>query len=145
MQSKTHRFGQAVVIGGSIAGLLSARVLADHFEKVLILEREPFPDGPEARRSVPQGRHIHAVLEAGLKTLEALFPGLSQEMKAEDVEFIDMARDAAWLQSGSWKARYEGDIESVLVSRPFLEWKVRGRVTALPNVEVRTGCNVEEL
>ncbi|MFY0573326.1 FAD-dependent oxidoreductase [Cystobacter fuscus] len=145
MKPSTHRFGQAVIIGGSIAGLLSARVLADHFDKVLVLEREPFPEGPEARKSTPQGRHIHAVLEAGLKTMEGLFPGLRRELETGGVEFIDMARDAAWLQSGSWKARYEGDIETILVSRPFLEWKIRGRVAALPNVELRTGYGVEEL
>ncbi|EPX64885.1 hypothetical protein D187_000307 [Cystobacter fuscus DSM 2262] len=145
MKPNTHRFGQAVIIGGSIAGLMSARVLADHFDKVLVLEREPFPEGPEARKSTPQGRHIHAVLEAGLKTMEGLFPGLRRELEAGGVEYIDMARDAAWLQSGSWKARYEGDIETILVSRPFLEWKLRGHVAALPNVELRTGYCVEEL
>ncbi|PTL82313.1 hypothetical protein DAT35_19880 [Vitiosangium sp. GDMCC 1.1324] len=134
-----------MVIGGSIAGLLSARVLSDHFEKVIILEREPLPEGPEARKSTPQGRHIHALLEAGLKTLDALFPGMVQEMVREGVDLVDMARDAVWLQSGSWKVRYESGIQSILASRPFLEWKVRGRVTALPNVEVRQGYGVEEL
>ncbi|MCY1074890.1 NAD(P)/FAD-dependent oxidoreductase [Archangium lansingense] len=145
MQSSKRGFGQAVVIGGSIAGLLSARVLSDHFEKVIILERDPFPEGPEARKSTPQGRHIHALLEAGLKVLDGLFPDLVQEMVREGVDIVDLARDAAWLQSGSWKARYEGGPQSILVSRPFLEWKVRGRVTALPNVEVKQGFGVEEL
>ncbi|WP_395839634.1 FAD-dependent oxidoreductase [Archangium violaceum] len=145
MQSTKRGFGQALIIGGSIAGLLSARVLSEHFEKVIILEREPIPEGPEARKSTPQGRHIHALLEAGLKTLDGMFPGMVQEMVREGADLIDMARDAAWLQSGSWKARYEGGPQSILVSRPYLEWKVRGRVTALPNVEVRQGYGVEEL
>ncbi len=145
MQSSKRGFGQAVVIGGSIAGLLSARVLSEHFEKVLILERDPVPEGPEARKSAPQGRHIHALLEAGLKALDGLFPGMVREMVREGAELIDMARDAAWLQSGSWKARYEGGPQTILVSRPFLEWKVRSRVTALPNVELRQGYAVEEL
>lgn len=30
----------AVVIGGSIAGLISARVLSDYFDKVTVLERD---------------------------------------------------------------------------------------------------------
>ncbi|HYO51423.1 FAD-dependent oxidoreductase, partial [Archangium sp.] len=145
MQSNERGPGQAIVIGGSIAGLLSARVLSEHFEKVIILEREPLPEGPEARKSTPQGRHIHALLEAGLNALDGLFPGMVQEMVGEGADLIDMARDAAWLQSGSWKARYEGGPQTILVSRPFLEWKVRGRVTALPNVELWQGCGVEEL
>jgi flavin-dependent dehydrogenase len=145
VHSNTRGFGQAVVIGGSIAGLLSARVLSDHFEKVIILEREPLPDGPEVRKSTPQARHIHALLEAGKRTLEALFPGMVEEMVAEGADLVDLARDAAWLQSGSWKVRYESGIQSILASRPFLEWKVRSRVLALPNVELRQGYGVEEL
>ncbi len=145
MSSETRKFGQALIIGGSIAGLLSARVLSQHFEKVIVLERDTLPAGPEARKGAPQGHHIHALLEAGLRILDDLFPGMTREMESEGVERIDMARDAAWLQSGSWKARYEGDVESILVSRPFLESKVRGRVAALPNVELREGVSVEHL
>jgi 2-polyprenyl-6-methoxyphenol hydroxylase-like FAD-dependent oxidoreductase len=145
VQDSKRGFGQAVVIGGSIAGLLSARVLSEHFDKVIILEREHLPDSPEARKSTPQARHVHAVLEAGMKTLAEMFPGLMQELESEGAELIDMARDAAWLQSGSWKARYEGGPQTILVSRPFLEWKVRGRVLALPNVELRQGQGVEGL
>ncbi|MFY0525480.1 NAD(P)/FAD-dependent oxidoreductase [Archangium gephyra] len=137
--------GQAIVIGGSMAGLLSARVLSEHFEKVIILERDRLPEGPEARKSAPQARHIHALLEAGLKALDELFPTLVRELVREGSDLIDMARDAAWFQSGSWKVRYEGGPQTILVSRPFLEWKVRGQVTALPNVELRQGYGVEEL
>ncbi|WPB75232.1 hypothetical protein KYC5002_40330 [Archangium violaceum] len=137
--------GQAIVIGGSMAGLLSARVLSEHFEKVIILERERLPEGPEARKNAPQGRHIHALLEAGLTVLDGLFPGLVQDLVHEGADLVDLARDAAWFQSGSWKVRYEGGPRSILVSRPFLEWKVRARVTALPNVEVWQGYGVEEL
>ena len=32
--------GHAVVIGGSMAGILAARVLADHFETVTLIERD---------------------------------------------------------------------------------------------------------
>jgi phytoene dehydrogenase-like protein len=33
----------ALVIGGSLAGLFAARVLADFFDKVTILDRDVFP------------------------------------------------------------------------------------------------------
>lgn len=145
VDSSTHGFKQAVVIGGSIAGLLSARVLAEHFEKVVILEREELPEGPEYRKATPQGRHIHALLEAGMKTLEELFPGLVEEMVSEGVDRVDMGQEAAWYHSGSWKARFASGIQSILSSRPYLEWKVRGRVRALPNVELREQCAVEQL
>ncbi len=35
------RSGQAVVLGGGVAGMLAARVLADTFEQVTIIERQP--------------------------------------------------------------------------------------------------------
>ena len=34
----------AVVIGGSIAGLAAAGVLARHFERVTLLERDEYPE-----------------------------------------------------------------------------------------------------
>ncbi len=49
---------QTVVIGGSMAGLLAARVLADHFERVTLVERDRFPEGPEfAQRRAPGPPH----------------------------------------------------------------------------------------
>ncbi|MDY7228508.1 NAD(P)/FAD-dependent oxidoreductase [Hyalangium rubrum] len=139
------RFGRVIVIGGSMAGLLGARVLSDHFEQVIILERDPEPNGPEARKGVPQGRHAHGLLDAGLHVLETLFPGLMREMYSEGAERMDMGRDAAWYTAGSWKTRYISGIELILCTRTWLEWKVRGRVAALPQVELRSSCAVEGL
>ena len=53
----------AVVVGGSLAGMLAARVLSDHFDIVTLLERDRFPETPAARKGLPQGRHVHALLE----------------------------------------------------------------------------------
>ena len=45
----------AVVIGGSIAGLISARVLSDYFDKVTVLERDQRrPSGNSQVRSTGQ-------------------------------------------------------------------------------------------
>src|SRR5262245_17574588 len=70
----------AVVIGGSMAGLLAARALADNFDRVTILERDRLPTGPEARKGTPQARHIHVLLTAGRRAMEALLPGLMGEL-----------------------------------------------------------------
>ncbi|MGH7304724.1 MAG: NAD(P)-binding protein [Candidatus Rokuibacteriota bacterium] len=47
---------QAVVIGAGMGGLTAARALADHFERVLVLERDVLPADPLDRHGVPQGR-----------------------------------------------------------------------------------------
>jgi len=64
---KQNRFDthHAIVIGGSMAGLLAARVLSDHFERVTIIERDQLIDDAEPRKGVPQGRHVHALLAGG--------------------------------------------------------------------------------
>ncbi len=55
----------AVVIGGSMAGLLAARVLSDHFEQVTIIERDRLTRDADPRKGVPQGRHVHGLLARG--------------------------------------------------------------------------------
>lgn len=70
----------AIVIGGSIAGLLSARVLADYFDQVTIVERDNFPSKPVPRPGVPQSQQLHVLLTQGLRIMEQLFPGLKEEL-----------------------------------------------------------------
>ena len=48
--------GRAVVVGGGIAGLLAARVLAEHHLEVRVLDRDDLErqDHSDPRRGVPQ-------------------------------------------------------------------------------------------
>lgn len=75
------RFGQAIVIGSGMAGLVTARVLSDHFNQVLVLEKDPRPGQPDFRPGVPQGRHFHALLPGGLDIMAELLPGLLEELQ----------------------------------------------------------------
>ena len=74
--------GRAVVVGAGVAGLVTARVLADAFSEVTVIDRDSFPTEPITRRGVPQGAQPHALWESGRATLEALFPGFSEELLA---------------------------------------------------------------
>jgi len=72
----THYLGQqAVVIGGSLAGLMAARVLADHFEAVTVLERDQIEGRPALHQSIPQGHHLHTLLLGGQQVMASLYPG----------------------------------------------------------------------
>jgi hypothetical protein len=72
-----HHIGeQAVVIGGSLAGLLTARVQAEHFDTVTVLERDHIDDQPAVHQSIPQGNHLHALLLGGQRVMASLYPGL---------------------------------------------------------------------
>ena len=69
----------AVVIGGSFAGLVTARVLSDVFDRVTLIERDDLADLPAIRRGVPQGPHVHGILKLGRDTLYELFTGFVAE------------------------------------------------------------------
>ena len=72
---------RAIVIGGSMSGMLAARVLADHFaEEVVLFDRDAFPQSAENRKGVPQGQHAHALLSSGSQMLEQYFPGFKGEL-----------------------------------------------------------------
>lgn len=84
----------AVVIGGSMAGLLAARVLSDHFGRVTVVERDGFSEGPEFRKGVPQSRHKHVFLPRGRRIAERLFPGIEDELVSCGAELMDAAEEA---------------------------------------------------
>src|SRR4029077_2280688 len=101
----TRRRRHAVVVGGSLAGMLAARVLSDHFDGVTLLERDRFIESPAARKGLPQGRHAHVLLERGRGAMERLLPGLTAELVRAGAEPLDATRDVAWLNPYGWYVR----------------------------------------
>jgi len=73
----------AVVMGGSIAGLATARVLSEHYRQVTVIDRDVLPQDAQHRRGVPHGLHLHGLLARGREVLEQLFPGLTEELVAQ--------------------------------------------------------------
>jgi len=126
----------AIVIGGSMAGLLAARVLSDRFERVTIVERDRFPEGTENRKGVPQARHAHALLPRGFMIMARLFPGLAGELVSGGAIASDVPAESLRYQSGGYRVRFAIGRKSLLMSRPFLEGHIRRRVRALTNVTV---------
>ncbi|WP_409465490.1 NAD(P)/FAD-dependent oxidoreductase [Amycolatopsis sp. GA6-003] len=128
---------RAIVLGGGMAGLLAARVLADRYPRVLVLDRDALAGTADARRGVPQGRHAHALLARGQQILEQLFPGLLAELTASGVLSCDLAGSLRWYFHGRPLRQAQSGLLSVSATRPELEAHVRTRVAALPGVELR--------
>jgi 2-polyprenyl-6-methoxyphenol hydroxylase-like FAD-dependent oxidoreductase len=124
-QMKMH----AVVIGGSIAGLLTARKLHDHFERVTVIERDALPQGAENRKGVPQGRQPHVLLQRGLLIMDQTFPGFSAELQLAGGVPMNMGVDARWHSLGNWRPRYQSSIDTVAASRPLIEATLRRRLS----------------
>lgn len=135
----------AVVVGGSIAGLLAGLVLAESFDRVLLLERGELPDGPAPRAGVPQDLHAHGLLAGGLGALERLLPGLCRELEESGCPTGDNLRDVAWIFSGRRLALGESGVLGMSVARPLLEHAIRRRVLRLPNLRLRAGTRVTGL
>jgi 2-polyprenyl-6-methoxyphenol hydroxylase-like FAD-dependent oxidoreductase len=135
----------AIVIGASMAGLVTARVLSAHFERVTVFDRDVLPDEFEPRNGVPQGRHGHGVLASGFRALNALFPGLEPELVAAGAVPGDVVGNLRWYQHGYYKAKFQSGLAGAVLSRPLLEGVVRRRVQALPNVRIVDKCHVTAL
>jgi len=134
---------KVVVIGASMAGLLAARALADHFEQVTLLERDTFPTPGVNRKGVPQGKHTHILLELGRQIMEKYLPGLTDELtRLGATSIADASLNVRWFHTGSYHQPGVSGIAGVGVSRPTLEAVVRARVLALPNVRAVQGCDV---
>jgi 2-polyprenyl-6-methoxyphenol hydroxylase-like FAD-dependent oxidoreductase len=130
--------GHAVVIGAGLAGLLTARVLAGHVERVTVLDRDRLADRPGFRPGVPQSRHLHVLLGRGLECLEQLFPGFEADLVAAGVPVIE-GSESLWLNAAGWCRRYQSPIRLLGATRELLEWRARAKVTALGNVQVLEG------
>ncbi len=134
--------GRAVVIGGSMGGLLAARALSGYFQHVTVLERDSFPEPDGPRKGVPQGRHAHGLLARGREALEDLFPGLTSELMARGALLGDLTGECAWHMGGDYLDQSPSGLIGLLVSRPLLEGAVRRRVLALPRARVVERCSV---
>jgi 2-polyprenyl-6-methoxyphenol hydroxylase-like FAD-dependent oxidoreductase len=141
------RFGEhAIVIGGSMGGLLAARALSDFYATVTILERDAFPAADTPRKAVPQGRHTHGLLARGSETLELFFPGYNDEVVTQSGGLkCDLVNDMTWICHNVALANSKSGLIGLAATRPVLEGHLRRRLLALPNVRAIENCSVQGL
>ncbi|NOK57276.1 MAG: 2-polyprenyl-6-methoxyphenol hydroxylase [Chloroflexi bacterium AL-W] len=132
----------AVVIGGGIAGLLAARVLTAHFDRVTIVERDVYPDSPVHRKGTPQSHHAHALLAVGRDIINDFFPGITDDLRANgafsahNIVPLVIVSPVGKLLS----APVEG--EFMAFSRAFLEWHICQRLSQHLRIRFMTRCEV---
>ncbi|MGI5186567.1 NAD(P)/FAD-dependent oxidoreductase [Promicromonospora sp. CA-289599] len=134
--------GHAVVVGGSLAGLLAAVALARHAGRVTMVERDRYPDRPEPRKGVPQSRHTHLLLESGLLAIERFLPGLEAELVAAGALQVRSPTDYLQHMRGRWFGRGPASSTTLCLTRPLLEHGVRTRVLAHPRITALQGTDV---
>ncbi|MEU2390303.1 FAD-dependent monooxygenase [Streptomyces sp. NPDC007369] len=140
-----HRSGTAVVVGGSYAGLVAARVLADFHEEVVLVERDPMDGDTGTHPSAPQGHHAHAMLAKGGEVLEGLFPGLRQELRDAGAPVFDYGEGIDFLLPTGTAPRSRTGVVIQTFTRDELERRLRRRVLALPQVSLLHSTRCEGL
>ncbi|MFL6417420.1 MAG: NAD(P)/FAD-dependent oxidoreductase [Bryobacteraceae bacterium] len=137
---------QAVVIGAGMAGLTAAGALANHFDQVVVLERDTLPLEPAYRAGTPQARHVHALLLSGQRALSELFPGFEQDLARAGAVPLRAGLDVRMERPG-YDPFPQRDLGwfSYAVSRPAIECAVRRRVESRANITLRQRCRVQEV
>ncbi len=135
-RSATGRPTTAVVLGGSLAGLLVARALADVVGRVTVVERDTLPDGAEPRRGLPQARHAHQLWSGGALALAELVPGITDRLREAGVRRLAVTTDMVALSPYGWYRRWAESHHVLLAGRDLLDATVRAAVLADGRVEV---------
>ncbi|MBX3634280.1 MAG: monooxygenase [Rubrivivax sp.] len=140
--ASSERLERALIIGASIAGLLAARILAERFDEVVLLERDRLPAGAAPRKGTPQAVQPHGLLARGRQVLDELFPGFSEALVAQGALFGDAGGEVGIDVNGQRLARSALGVNALAASRLAIEAELRRRVRALPNVRVLDGVDV---
>ncbi|WP_369388976.1 FAD-dependent oxidoreductase [Streptomyces sp. CG1] len=127
-------WAKAVVVGGSYAGLVTARVLADFFREVILVERDAVDEDTGVHPGAPQGYHAHAMLAKGGQILERLFPGLRDELRAAGAPVFDYGEGIDFLLPVGLAPRRRTGVRIQTFTRDELERRLRRKVLALPQV-----------
>jgi 2-polyprenyl-6-methoxyphenol hydroxylase-like FAD-dependent oxidoreductase len=150
----TNRLGKkAIVIGGSMAGLVTARALSDYFDHVTILERDHIEDQPSVRKSTPQGNHLHALLLGGQRVLSKFYPGFTDKLidlgavriRAGIEVVYYLADGKAYTLSGTVREARDLGFDNYAQSRGLLEHCVRQMTLTISNIRLLSGVSVNSL
>ena len=140
MQQRKEK--SAIVIGGSIGGMVAARVLTDHFDEVVLVERDYLPAGAENRPGVPHARHLHFLLKRGLMIIEDLFPGVKPDLLEAGCCVADQGKDVQYLYPYGMAPRDEMGLEFLTFTRPLLESTIRKHLLANPKISILEGHEI---
>ncbi|MER6088090.1 FAD-dependent monooxygenase [Streptomyces bluensis] len=134
-------FRRAVVVGGGLAGLLSAAALRPYAD-VTVIERDLLPEGPASRRGVPQARHAHLLWSGGVRAMEELLPGVTDAWLAAGARRIPLPTGLVSLSAQGWVRRWPEMEFMIACSRDLLESVIRAEVVRQTRITVVQGTEL---
>lgn len=132
----------AVVLGAGMAGMLAAAALARHADRVLLVDRDRLPDGPSARKGLPQGRHAHVLMSSGARAIDELVPGTTDRLLAAGAHRVGLPGGYVMLLADGWMNRFPGDHFVISCTRPLLDLTIREGLRTDPAIVVRDETDV---
>lgn len=120
-------------------------MLANHYDEVVVLERDRYPSEPVPRDGSPQDRHVHLLLLRGRRILERYFRGIGTELVENGACVVDTSHSLCVLNYHGWSVRYPSKLQVLTFTRPLLDWCMRRRVSAHASVRIISGCLVTGL
>lgn len=141
-----YPFEHALVVGGSIGGMLAAIVLAKFFKTVTIIERDTINEvsSGRARKGVPQGANGHSLTIKGVNILSEFFPNLFDQLKERGVEKIDILKNTHFYL-GDWMPIVDSGLLGCYVTRPYLEFCIRTLLKQQANIQFRYDTTVKDI
>jgi 2-polyprenyl-6-methoxyphenol hydroxylase-like FAD-dependent oxidoreductase len=123
-------------------------VLADHAERVTLLDKDALDSTGTSRKGTPHTRHAHMLLMKGLERMEARFPGLTQRAMSWGAVRVNLGNEVRICGAAGALPSYRSNMRALCASRSLLEELTRDQVLKQPKIAVRaqtewTGTNVE--
>ncbi|MGD9486292.1 FAD-dependent monooxygenase [Streptomyces sp. TRM70308] len=135
----------AVVVGGGLAGMLTASLLARYTDSVTVVDRDTYPEGPEPRKGVPQARHCHILWSGGARVLEELLPGTQRRLTGAGAHRIPIPAGLVSYTPFGWQHRFADEQYTLACTRPLLDHTVRHQALREPGVTVAERTEALEL
>ncbi|MEW1865506.1 FAD-dependent monooxygenase [Streptomyces sp. NPDC088194] len=135
----------AVVLGGGLAGLFAATVLADHADEVVVVESDVLPTTPAPRNGLPQGRHNHILMRGGAEAFDELLPGTTELLMAAGAKRRGLPGGTLTRGPRDWFQRHRTDAYLLLCGRDTLDHVVRGQVLGAARLTMRQGVKAVAL
>ncbi|GHD92493.1 pyridine nucleotide-disulfide oxidoreductase [Streptomyces naganishii] len=139
MSERSFPATTAVVLGGSHTGMLAARALAAFAGRVVVVDRDELPDGPEPRKGLPQARHAHMLWSGGMRAVEELLPGAAGALRAAGARRLPVTTDIVAMSAKGWFRRWPESHHVILAGRDLLDATIRARVLADERIELLGG------